>query len=506
MKALKRIISLVVAVALVLSLLTFSASAAGSSLAFSANQLKIGDTLTVTARFSTTSSDKMYGLEGYITYNPKIIEYVSGDNCNLLTDGKVKIVLTSAGKTNLEQSLTFKAVAAGSSVIALENLVYVNVDDQQKTLEGSSAPITVINQSSEASANANLKGLAVSSGTLTPKFNPDVTEYTVTIANDVTELWVSAAKADEKATFTVEGSKDMKVGLNKRVIVVTAENGTVKKYTVTITRLDANGQIPETEQTEEPLNNLSEVIVDEQEMYIVEDFADTELPKGFNVIEYAFNGKTIPALSDDNYVLLMLRLPDNSASGFYVYDKNGVFTKLIAVNVGGQDFYILPTEEAPHGYSAVNDFKIGEITVPAFKSDKVGLGDFAIVYAKGPSGKTGYYCYDTVEQTMQRLSTLAIEDAEEDTESVPEEPENTDLVSSFIELNANGKIVVITIIAVIVLLIAAIVILIIKIVNSGKEELDEDEDDAIYDNNDIVGFEYVSVDENKEQPTEENEE
>ena len=132
MKALKRIISLIVALALTLTLLTFSASAAGSTIAFSSEQVAVGQNLTVTARFSTTSSDPMYGLSGYVTYDPKILEFVSGDNCNLLTAGKVKMVLTSAGKTNLEQSLVFKAIGVGKSRVALENLVYDSASGVEK--------------------------------------------------------------------------------------------------------------------------------------------------------------------------------------------------------------------------------------------------------------------------------------------------------------------------------------------------------------------------------------
>ena len=159
---------------------------------------------------------------------------------------------------------------------------------------------------------------------------------------------------------------------------------------------------------------------------------------------------------------------------------------------------MLPSSETPSGYSAVNEFKIGETVVPAFKSDEVGLGDYALIFAKGPSGYTGFYCYDTVEKTMQRLNNMVIPEEEEEIEVVPE-PQNTNLVSSFVELNTNGKIVVITIVAVILLLIAAIVILIVKIVKAGKDDDYDEEDDEVYDNNDIVGFEYLSVDDKKEE-------
>lgn len=504
---LKRFIPFIVTIAIILSVLTVSVAAAGSSVAFSKSTLTVGETLTVTARFSTSSSDAMYALEGYITYDPKVLEWVSGDNCNKLTDGKVKIVMQSAGKTNLTETISFKSLQAGSSTIALENLVYVNTEEQEKSLSGCSAVVTVTNPSSQASSNTNLKGLSTSSGTLTPKFNPDVTSYSVTIANNVEELWLSVSKGDAKQTYVVEGSRKMKVGFNKRVVVVTAENGDVKRYTVNITRLDGEGQYTEPPaEDDEALNDLSEVIVDDQTWYVVEDLTGAELPQNFQIIEYAFDGKTVPALSDNNYIILLLRLPDNSASDFYVYDKNGVFTKLLTITVGGQNFHILPTNDIPEGYSAINDFTIGEVNVPAYKSDKAGLGDFALVYAKGPGGQTGFYSYDTVDNTLQRV--VEPESDEEDTEQVVGDTneEKTDIITSFMELNTNGKIVVITILSVIVLLIAAIIVLIVKIASSGKADDDFEEEDfeeELFDEEKgIVGFEYVSTEDNSTQTEE----
>ena len=426
----KKGIAFIVVAAVLLSVLTVSVFAAGSSVAFSKTKLNIGETLTVTARFSTSTSDPMYGLEGFVTYDPSVLEYVdSGSNCNLLTKGKIKVVMQSDGKTNLTQTIKFKTIKVGKSSIALEQFVYVDKSDEEKTMDGSSAVATVADPSTAASSNANLKGLIVSSGTLTPKFDPNVTEYSVTIKNDVTELWVSTSKADEKASVTVEGSKDMKVGLNKRVVVVTAENGSTKRYTINITRLDADGQqaVTPPDETDEPLNDLIEVNVGEDIMYVVEDFADAALPQGFEVIEYAFNGKTVPALAKDNYIVLMLRLPDDSKRAFYVYSDEGVFSELITITVGENSYYILPTNEVPDGYSAVNDFTIGGVVVPAFRSDEAGFGDFAVVYAMGPAGVAGYYNYDTVENTIQRLTQVSVEVGDTTTEDEKTEDDKENL-------------------------------------------------------------------------------
>lgn len=483
----KRIIPFIITLCVVISAVTITASAASSSIAFSKSKLEVGGTLTVTARFSTSSNDPMYGLECYIVYDPEILQYVSGDNCSLLSKGKIKVIQMSDGKTNLSQNVKFKAVKAGSSVVSVESIVYPDKDDVERSIKASSAKVTVTNPSAAASSNANLKGITVSDGTLTPKFDPNVTSYSVTVGNSVTELWVSVSKADSKATYTVEGSREMKVGNNVRTIIVTAENGKTKSYTINITRLDETGNVPEN-QIDEPVNNVIQVMADGQTMYIQENFATDSLPNGFSLIDYAYDSKTIPAISDGTYILVYLSMPDGSWSDFYVVSKNHNFARLVTLQVGGQNYYILPAEKTPAGYTLVEAYEILGKTIPVYKSQDANMADFVTVYAKGPGGKNSFYNFDTVDQTMQR----AVGVGEEKTEQVENNEPSGDLVSNFIALNINGKIVAITIVGIILLLVIAIVVLVVKIATAGKNKApQENYNDYLYDNS--AGFEYVSI-------------
>ena len=86
------------------------------------------------------------------------------------------------------------------------------------------------------SNNANLSALSVSIGTLTPAFNATTTSYTVSVANSVTSLTISATAAHTAATVTGTGVKTLSVGANPFEIKVTAEDGTIKTYLITVTR------------------------------------------------------------------------------------------------------------------------------------------------------------------------------------------------------------------------------------------------------------------------------
>ena len=90
------------------------------------------------------------------------------------------------------------------------------------------------------STNANLATLTVSSGTLTPAFDPATLGYVVVVPNAVSSLTVAATAADAPwATVAVSPGQPMAlvVGANVATVTVTAEDGGApREYTVRITR------------------------------------------------------------------------------------------------------------------------------------------------------------------------------------------------------------------------------------------------------------------------------
>jgi Cadherin-like beta sandwich domain len=97
------------------------------------------------------------------------------------------------------------------------------------------------------SGNNNLSDLVVSAGPLDPPFDAGTTSYNVQAPIFTADTTVTATVADSTATLTINGSPatsgvasssiPLALGANPISIVVTAENGSQKTYTVTITRV-----------------------------------------------------------------------------------------------------------------------------------------------------------------------------------------------------------------------------------------------------------------------------
>jgi hypothetical protein len=97
-----------------------------------------------------------------------------------------------------------------------------------------------------ASGNADLSGLVLSSGTLSPVFASGITTYTSNVSNNVYSLTVTTNVYDNRSTMTVNGTIvasgqassaiGLNVGNNPITIAVTAQNGTTKTYVVTVNR------------------------------------------------------------------------------------------------------------------------------------------------------------------------------------------------------------------------------------------------------------------------------
>ena len=88
------------------------------------------------------------------------------------------------------------------------------------------------------SSNSKLASLAITEGVITPEFNSDVTEYSISVPNEITVLNISATAEDSAAEVEIVGNEELKVGENNIQIIVTAEDGSTTTYNILATRAD----------------------------------------------------------------------------------------------------------------------------------------------------------------------------------------------------------------------------------------------------------------------------
>ncbi len=148
------------------------------------------------------------------------------------------------------QTVTLTSSTAGTITITAtpepDNLSDSNGTDVSRSVEAQGAKVT-FNDTAEIvpppqeetppakSNNANLGNLGIRPNDFTG-FKPGTTSYNVTVPNDVDKVEVYAVAKDSKSTITGTGNQNLNVGANALKVVVTAEDGTTKTYTINVTR------------------------------------------------------------------------------------------------------------------------------------------------------------------------------------------------------------------------------------------------------------------------------
>lgn len=112
--------------------------------------------------------------------------------------------------------------------------------------DGSTKRTYLVTVSRAGSGNADLSGLTPSVGSLSPAFVPGTTAYTMSLSNATASLTFTPVTASATATVKVNGKLVVStnpsdaialvVGVNNVAISVTAEDGTVKPYSIAVTR------------------------------------------------------------------------------------------------------------------------------------------------------------------------------------------------------------------------------------------------------------------------------
>lgn len=144
-------------------------------------------------------------------------------------------------------AVTYVTNHPGATVISdsanLDNIIAPATVKISVTSESKVAMVTyIINIKKDSGSvifdnNANLDSITLSDGSL--NFSTDVTDYSVTVGNSVSSITVTAAAESANATVTVTPSGITPLAENIPqlfTIDVIAQDGTPKKYTVTVTR------------------------------------------------------------------------------------------------------------------------------------------------------------------------------------------------------------------------------------------------------------------------------
>lgn len=471
------IVCLIVASAL--SLTSF-ASAAYISLNPNTKTLNPGQTISVTVRYD--AGTPIYSVDGSLSYNSAVLQYVSGGSSN--AGSAVRIVESPSGESSVSYTITFKAVAVGSSSLGF-TMYGVNEALQKTEAASAGVTISVVEAAAPApSSNASLSSLKVSGATLSPAFKSGTTKYTARVKHKTESVTISG-NAIDGGVCEGFGTFKLNVGDNVRYIKVTAADGKTKRtYSVNIIR-NAEGE------DEEDIAAALSVTINEVAHTVVKQAPETA-PAGFEISTATYNDQEVSVLksADEKIVLYTIMNNETSATDYYTYDQNtNQFTLLKYVVLNGKMFIFAENEEfgSADGYEKT-ELTIGNATVEAYKSTDSKLADFYVVYCF-VEGTYGYYSYDSLEGTIQRAPTFKL------VETIEEAEEEKEVVNSFkdlLKLSKKGKAIIIVLLVIVLCVISLIVLVIVRFVKLRK--LEED-DYSYFDENNSV-FDEVNVDDN----------
>lgn len=454
--------ALTIITVLVFSTFSMYASAASAIVGLSPNKKSfvIGETVTVSGTFNAGTS--IYSFDGSITYDSSKMQYVSGGTNQ---GGYVQYVDSNlSGETSVSFSATFKAIAEGDHYFKFsgegspDGATKITAEAGVTVSITAPTPSTPSTTTPTVSSNANLKSLSVSGVTLSPAFSAGQTGYTATVANDVEKVTVSAAAADSGAKVSGAGSYPLDIGNNKISITVTAADGTKKYYSLSIKRQTAEETAAESAPTDQGGENPLSVTVDGKDYTVATDISTYKVPAGFTATRGIYGETEVAALTlSDMALYYLVDAEGNTLIARLCDDEN--FEKVMYLEIGGKTYIFMPTDKtltSPSGFYET-DLKLDIGEVKAFRYSNSVMDDIYIVHC-WCEGKTGFYRYDSLENTIQRAPDFKMIKT-----STAKPVQSGSLLGRFNALPTNGKIIIVAGILFAVLLIAFIVMIIVKL-------------------------------------------
>lgn len=247
------------------------------------------------------------------------------------------------------------------------------------------------------SSNANLSALSISEGDLDPVFSADTTSYTVTLGKEATSLTVNASASDAKASVSGTGEHSLQAGKNEITIAVTAEDGTVKNYVITVN----------VEEAPEIFVNYND-----KKLGVVKDTSDVSVPDTFEETTVTLSGSEIKAWHSNLRNLTIVYMVDEAnEKNFYLFDESAKTITSVYKPIGfmGRNVAIIdvPKELQTRAGMTFTELDIDGMKFPGWTYDSKTFENYSLLYLMDEQGNVHYYQYEKSEGTLQLFSDAA---------------------------------------------------------------------------------------------------
>lgn len=357
-------------------------AASGSIRITGTSSAVVGNTVSITVTLSSSTPIGSWDMD--LNYDRSYLELISTNS----EGGGVSMVNSSSGTTSKSYTFRFRALKSGSTSLSMSSYsAYAYEDMSAMDISAGTKTVRIMTQEeleASYSKDNDLKSLSVEGFEITPAFDKDVTEYSVVVPENTTEITINAEENDSAASVTGAGTQTVTQGTNTFQIVVRAENGSEKTYNLTVEVKDAN-----------PIN----VTIGDETLTVVKIKEYLPVPNAYQETTVNINDFEIPAYTSELTGFTLVGLKDSSGNiNLYIYnEEDNTYEIYNELKLSNLTIYPINTDKVLDGY------KSGTITINDIEVKSFYVNDdsrFAIIYGINvETGEEGFFKYDKNDQT-----------------------------------------------------------------------------------------------------------
>lgn len=352
----------------------------------------VGSNITYTVTLA--SSEKIGSWEMTLNYDSSYLSLQSttAENNTKMGDS------SSSGTTSKTYTYTFKILKSGSSTVSVSNYdIYAFTDMSKMSITPTGKTVTFKTQAEiEASYSTDntLSGLSVEGYELDNVFVSTTDEYTVSVPEGTKTINISATKNNSYASVSGTGEQEVQSGVNVFELVVTAQNGSVKTYKITVNVIDENPIL---------------LAFSSKEFSVVKVAEYLNKPEYFEESTILIDDILIPCFINESLGYTLIGLKDSSGEiALYIYEENSD-NYMIYNEISSNNIIVLYKETTDKLENYITSTII--INGQELEVFKVSVESRFSVFSgiNVANGEEGLYIYDEVNETIMLYDNEYIE-------------------------------------------------------------------------------------------------